>query len=185
MLRLTRPQDLSEEERVLTMNRPATQMREATLRAASTADLTAIESLLVASGLPTAGVADALNGFLVAESAGSKQIVGVVGVEVCCSEYALLRSTAVDPAWRGTGLGKRLVERAIAEAESRGIRAMYLLTTTAERYFPSFGFVKATREAVPDEVKQSVEFREACPATATVMSLELADRSRAVPASTG
>lgn len=163
------------------MNRSVTQTREATLRPASTADLPAIESLLVASGLPTAGVADGLGGFLVAESADAKQIVGVVGVEVCCSEYALLRSTAVDPAWRGTGLGKRLVERAIAAAESRGTRAMYLLTTTAERYFPSFGFVKTTRDAVPDEVKQSVEFREACPASATVMSLDLTDGSRAVP----
>ena len=61
----------------------------------------------------------------------------------------------------------------IAEAESRGIKALYLLTTTAERYFPSFGFVTPSRERVPDEVKQSVEFREACPASATVMALEL------------
>lgn len=154
------------------MNRSNTRLGEATLRPAVAADLPAIEDLLVASGLPTAGVAEALEGFLVAESA-PEQIVGVVGVEACCSEYALLRSTAVDPAWRGTGLGKRLVERAIAEAESRGMRALYLLTTTAERYFPSFGFVKTTRDAVPDEVRQSVEFREACPATATVMALNL------------
>jgi amino-acid N-acetyltransferase len=147
-----------------------------TVRVARSADLPAIERLLVASGLPIAGVVDALGGFLVAESDGSREIVGVVGVEACCREYALLRSTAVDPAWRGTGLGKRLVERAIAEAESRGVKAMYLLTTTAERYFPSFGFVKTTRDTVPHDVKQSVEFREACPATATVMSLDLADR---------
>ncbi|MGQ0713647.1 MAG: arsenic resistance N-acetyltransferase ArsN2 [Gemmatimonadaceae bacterium] len=168
----------------MTINRPARQVSEATLRAAKSADLPAIEHLLVASALPTAGVAEALDGFLVAESAGSKEIVGVAGVEACSSEYALLRSTAVDPAWRGTGLGKRLVERAIADAESRGMRAMYLLTTTAERYFPTFGFVKTRRDAVPDEVKQSVEFREACPATATVMSLNLADRSQAEAAST-
>jgi amino-acid N-acetyltransferase len=54
------------------------------------------------------------------------------------------------------------------------MKALYLLTTTAERYFPSFGFVKTTRESVPDEIKTSVEFREACPASATVMALELA-----------
>ena len=29
------------------------------------------------------------------------------------------------------------------------------------------------RDAVPDEVKQSVEFREACPSSATVMALAL------------
>ena len=144
----------------------------AALRAATETDLPAIERLLASSGLPTAGVGEALRGFVVAES--NREIVGVVGLEMCCDEYALLRSTAVAPDWRGTGLGRRLVTHAIAEAESRGIKALYLLTTTAERYFPSFGFVKTQRDAVPDEVKQSVEFREACPASATVMTLELA-----------
>jgi amino-acid N-acetyltransferase len=149
-----------------------TDTREAALRVATDADLPAIQQLLAASGLPTSGVAGALRGFVVAES--NKEIVGVVGLERCCEEYALLRSTAVAPDWRGTGLGRRLVTHAIAEAESRGIKALYLLTTTAERYFPSFGFVRTQRDAVPDEVKQSVEFREACPASATVMTLELA-----------
>ena len=147
--------------------------REALLRPAAMSDLPAIERLLVSSGLPTAGVAESIDGFVVAESERDDGIVGVVGLELCCADYALLRSTAVEPEWRGTGLGRRLVMHAIAEAESRGIRALYLLTTTAERYFPSFGFVKTQRDAVPDEVKQSVEFREACPATATVMTLQL------------
>ena len=145
----------------------------AALRVATTTDLPAIERLLASSGLPTTGVAEALRGFVVAESDSDKRIVGVVGLEHCCDEYALLRSTAVDPEWRGTGLGRRLVTHAIADAESRGIKALYLLTTTAERYFPTFGFVKTERDVVPAEVKRSVEFREACPASATVMSLEL------------
>ena len=151
-----------------------TDTRDAALRVATDSDLPAIERLLASSGLPTAGVAEALRGFVVAESEPDKRIVGVIGLELCCDEYALLRSTAVAPDWRGTGLGRRLVTHVIAEAESRGIKALYLLTTTAERYFPSFGFVKTQREAVPDEVQQSVEFREACPASATVMALELA-----------
>ena len=148
-----------------------TDTRDAALRVASNADLPAIERLLTSSGLPTAGVAEALRGFIVAES--NQEIVGVAGLELCCNEYALLRSTAVDPEWRGAGLGRRLVTHVIAEAESRGIKALYLLTTTAERYFPSFGFVTTRRDAVPDEIKQSVEFREACPASATVMTLDL------------
>ena len=36
--------------------------------------------------------------------------------------------------------GRALVTRMISDAEARGIHALYLLTTTAERYFPSFGF---------------------------------------------
>ena len=116
------------------------------IRRATATDLTRIEQLLVASGLPTAGVAEALCSFLVAEHDGA--LVGVVGVEQC-GEHGLLRSTAVDPAWRSRGLGRQLVERAIAEAEAKGVKALYLLTTTAERYFPCFGFTLTTRDAVP------------------------------------
>jgi N-acetylglutamate synthase-like GNAT family acetyltransferase len=138
-----------------------------TLRHATDADLAQITELLTASDLPTVGVAEALDGFVVADE--GKKIVGVVGVETCCDRYALLRSTAVSPSWRGRGLGRRLVERAVSEAEGRGIDALYLLTTTAETYFPSFGFSTVTRDQVPDEVKASDEFRSACPASATVM----------------
>jgi amino-acid N-acetyltransferase len=158
----------------MSMAPKTTEAREATLRAATRKDLPAIERLLVSSGLPTAGVAESLSNFIVAESEDDKRVVGVAGLECCSERYALLRSTAVEPAWRGTGLGRRLVTHLIAEAESRGTKALYLLTTTAERYFPSFGFVKTTRETVPDEIRGSVEFREACPSSATVMALKLA-----------
>lgn len=142
----------------------------ATLRAAVSEDLDAVERLLVQSGLPTVGVGEALCSFIVAESEG--RLVGVVGLEICC-EYALLRSTAVAPEWRDRGLGRRLVERIIAEAEARNICALYLLTTTAERYFPSFGFAKTTRDDVPASVRATGEFQGACPSSATVMCLAL------------
>ena len=144
-----------------------------TLRPARNEDLAAVEQLLTASGLPADGVADALCTFIVAES--DEQIVGVVGLEICC-EHALLRSTAVAPEWRDRGLGRQLVERIIAEAEARNISALYLLTTTAERYFPTFGFVKTTRDAVPEPVQRTGEFVSACPASATVMCLTLRNR---------
>jgi amino-acid N-acetyltransferase len=143
------------------------------IRSATSADLAGITALLEASSLPTVGVADSLDGFLVGEEDG--HIVGVVGIEACCHEYALLRSTAVAPEWRGRGLGRRLVEQAIANAEAQGVQALYLLTTTAERYFPSFGFSQVSRDDVPSEVRATEEFREACPASATVMAKRLAD----------
>jgi amino-acid N-acetyltransferase len=141
------------------------------IRPASSNDLPRIEALLTASGLPTAGVEQSIDGFLVAEHDGA--LVGVVGLEQCCREYGLLRSTAVAPEWQGRGVGRRLVERAIAEAESRGTKALYLLTLSAERYFPSFGFVETTRDTVPDQVRATEEFSSICPASSTVMSLEL------------
>lgn len=151
------------------------------MRAATAGDLPQIERLLTSSALPMAGVRESLQDFLVAEHDG--MIVGVVGLEACCAEYALLRSTAVDPEWRGRGLGRMLVERAIADAEARGVHALWLLTTTAERYFPSFGFVSAKREDAPAEVRASVEFTSACPASAAVMTLPL-PRGAGPPAST-
>lgn len=136
------------------------------IRRASSADLSRIETLLAANDLPTVGVAGALDGFLVAEQ--ESVLAGVAGVEAC-GEYGLLRSTAVSPEWRGQGFARRLVERAIAESEAAGVTALYLLTTTAERYFSAFGFATTTRDAVPDAVRATAEFQGACPASATVM----------------
>lgn len=141
----------------------------AALRPAVAGDLAAVERLLAASGLPLDGVRDALSTFVVAEA--GHDIVGVAGLELCC-DNALLRSVAVADDWREKGLGRALVSRVISDAESRGIHALYLLTTTAERYFPNFGFRRITRDEVPDDVKATQEFQSACPASATVMCRE-------------
>lgn len=144
-----------------------------TIRRATAADASAVEALLTASHLPLDGVREALGCFFVAHDDG--RLVGVAGIEECGvrGEHALLRSVAVDPAWRSRGLGRTLVSRAIALAESRGAKALYLLTTTAEHYFPGFGFSSTSRDAVPDDVRSTAEFRGACPASATVMVRQL------------
>ena len=147
----------------------------AALRPARSSDLPAIERLLTDAGLPLAGVAEALDAFTVAENDG--ELVGVAGLEVCRGN-ALLRSVAVVPGWRSRGLGRTLVTRVIEDAAARGLSGLFLLTTTAERYFPSFGFRQITRDQAPEDVRSTEEFRSACPASATVMSLDLARRER-------
>ena len=149
-----------------------------TLRRAAASDLAAVERLLAESDLPTAGVAE-----LFAERAGDfvvaddpergGELAAVAGLEVCCDD-ALLRSVAVRPEWRARGLGRELVRRVVCDAEARGLRALYLLTMTAEHYFPRFGFAPVPRDAVPAEIRDSVEFRSACPATAVAMARPLA-----------
>jgi amino-acid N-acetyltransferase len=136
------------------------------LRAATADDLPAIERLLTDAHLPVDGVAGSLPTFVVAEHAGT--VVGAAGLELCSSD-ALLRSVVVAPAWQSRGLGRALVTRVIAEAEARQLHALYLLTTTAEHYFPAFGFERTTRDAVPADVRATSEFQTACPASATVM----------------
>jgi amino-acid N-acetyltransferase len=55
-----------------------------------------------------------------------------------------------------------------------GINALYLLTMTAEHYFPRFGFETISRDAVPSDIAGTLEFQRACPASATVMARQLA-----------
>jgi amino-acid N-acetyltransferase len=62
-----------------------------------------------------------------------------------------------------------LTDAAIRLAQDLQLPALYLLTTTAERYFPTFGFEPITRADVPATVQTSVEFTAACPSSATVM----------------
>jgi N-acetylglutamate synthase-like GNAT family acetyltransferase len=135
-------------------------------RNAKQSDFPAVEKLLKTNGLPVEGVKENFASFIVAEH--GDRIVGAVGLELYDS-MALLRSAVVAAADRGTGVGRRLVEQILEFAERTGVDEIYLLTTTAEEYFPRFGFVRTTRAAVPAAVKTSAEFRGACPDTAIVM----------------
>jgi amino-acid N-acetyltransferase len=137
-----------------------------TLRTAEAGDLPAVLDLLGRSQLPSSGVAEALPHFVIAENEG--QLVGVVGLEIY-GESALLRSLAVEESWRGSGVGRTLIERALWATRERGIKDVFLLTTTAERYFPRFGFACVSRDSVAEAVRGSAEFRGACPASAVVM----------------
>lgn len=137
-----------------------------TVRQAGGGDLARIQELLTAASLPTAGLQDAMAHAFVAVD--GTRTVGVAALERH-GAYAMLRSVAIEESHRGHGLGRQLVEAALGEAERLGLSAVYLLTTTAERYFPSFGFVPIDRSAVPEIVQRSIEFRSACPATATAM----------------
>jgi amino-acid N-acetyltransferase len=146
-----------------------------TLRAGAPADLPAVRALLADGGLPDAGLdalfADHAGDFVLAEAGGA--LVGVAGLEVCRDD-ALLRSVAVRPEWRAHGVGRELVKALVGVAEARGLRALYLLTTTAERYFPRFGFERVERGAVPPAIADTLEFRGACPASAVAMARPVA-----------
>jgi amino-acid N-acetyltransferase len=136
------------------------------IRRAACDDAAGIVRLLEESRLPTAGAADHLATMVVAER--GDRIVGSAGLEIY-ADGALLRSVAVAPELQGTGLGRDLTERAIQLARELKMPAIYLLTTTAAKYFPKFGFEEISRGEVPRVVQSSVEFTSACPSSATVM----------------
>jgi amino-acid N-acetyltransferase len=133
---------------------------------AHSSDAAALRALLEEHQLPIAGLSDHLQTTLVAKLRGA--VVGSAGLEVY-TDGALLRSVAVTRGHQGQHLGRDLTAAAIELARTMGTPAIYLLTTTAERYFPKFGFERIQRSDVPSSVQASVEFTSACPVSAVVM----------------
>jgi amino-acid N-acetyltransferase len=129
-------------------------------------DVEAVLQLLAQQRLPLDGLRDHLATTLVARQSG--RIVGTAALEVY-PDGALLRSVAVAEPWQGHGFGHELTDAAIRLAQELHVPAIYLLTTTAERYFPKFGFERIARAQVPTTVQASVEFTSACPSSAAVM----------------
>lgn len=138
----------------------------ATIDRARSSDVPSILRLLEQEGLPLDGVREIGDGMVVARDA--QRVVGAAGLEFYAAG-ALLRSVVVDARAQGQGIGRRLTEAAMALARERGASSVFLLTTTAERFFPQFGFERITRDDVPASVRASVEFTSACPASAVVM----------------
>jgi len=141
-----------------------------TLERAGVDDGPGILRLLEANGLPLDGVLEHLTTALVARV--DSRIVGCAALEIY-TDGALLRSVAVDSAFTRHAIGTRLTTSALELARSAGVPAVYLLTTTADGFFPRFGFGRIARDEVPAGIRSSVEFQSACPASATVMRLTL------------
>jgi amino-acid N-acetyltransferase len=140
--------------------------------AARPEDFAALVRLLDDAGLPHADLAPAhLAHFLVLREGDA--ITGVVGMEAR-GDAGLLRSLAVAADRRGGGAATRLVDALEARARAAGIRALYLLTTTAETFFARRGYAPADRATVPDAILATEEFRSLCPSTAACMAKALA-----------
>lgn len=136
------------------------------IRSARPEELPDLYRLLDISGLPAAGVEEHFPNYLVAEA--DQHPVGVVGLEVY-GPVGLLRSLAVDPTQQGRGIGDALVRAVLEKAREKRLEAIYLLTTTAEAYFPRFGFEPIARERVDPRLHASRELQGACPQSARCM----------------
>ncbi|WP_345462392.1 arsenic resistance N-acetyltransferase ArsN2 [Deinococcus carri] len=143
-------------------------------RKAVSADLPRIEALLMALNLPVAGVAEYLEGMRVAEQDAS--LLGVAGLETH-GRVGLLRSVAALPSARRQGVAARLVGEVLDQARHLDLEEVYLLTTTAEGYFPRFGFAAVPRSVAPPALLASREFQDACPQSAALMHLPLQENA--------
>jgi amino-acid N-acetyltransferase len=130
-----------------------------------------IVGLLEGSSLPTSDLTDQdMADFFYVGAADAP--VGIVGLQFYGSN-ALLRSLVVTSEHRTRGLGQRLVAHAEQHARERGAATVYLLTTTAEAFFRSRGYVVTPRESAPSAIRSTPEFAGLCPASSAFLSKRL------------
>ena len=137
-------------------------------RAPRHADVT---RLLESASLPTSDLsATDMKDFFYAGTAAAP--IGIVGLQFYGSD-ALLRSLVVMSTQRKQGLGQRLVEQAEQHARERGANMIYLLTTTAEAFFRSRGYIVTARDSAPQAIRSTPEFAALCPASSAFLSKRL------------
>ncbi|KXB32518.1 hypothetical protein AT959_02200 [Dechloromonas denitrificans] len=146
---------------------------EVLIRLAKTGDLEAIRQLLSNCQLPTSDLSKGkLECFFVAIQEG--KVLGVSGLERSGDE-ALLRSVAVLPSERGTGLGKRLVFACRELAKAWGLQAIYLIPNDADAhaFFLHLGCTEVSRAVVPEALRILSEFTHLCPQTHPCLRMAL------------
>jgi amino-acid N-acetyltransferase len=130
-------------------------------------DREAVAALLARCGLPHEDIGPHLAHFTVARDEG--RLIGVIGLEVH-GQDGLLRSLAVAEEHRGEGIARRLYASLLGRARAAGVTRLFLLTTTAQGFFEMLGFRAVDREAVPEALRATEEFRALCPRSATCMA---------------
>jgi len=146
-----------------------------TLRAATAADAEIVRELLMRSALPVTDLDSARPQFVVATREG--QVIGTGALERF-GDVALLRSVAVESQWRGSGVGRVIVEELERRASAQGLRELILLTLTAREFFERLGYLTRDRAQVPPAALASEEFRSLCPAAAVCMAKRISIRAK-------
>ncbi len=126
---------------------------------------------LAAEGLPIEDIeAEGKDFFAFRNRAGA--LVGFAGMEIFGTE-ALLRSLVVLPPVRERTYGTAIALWMTAEAARRGVRRLFLLTTTAAPFFAKLGFRRVDRKEVPAAIASTAEFSRLCPSSAVLMTKSL------------
>ena len=136
------------------------------IQQATEKDLDAIKKLLDDNNLPTTDIhQDNIQLFI---GLIDDKIMSVIGLEKY-KNVGLLRSLAVTDLFKNQQVGSRLIRHIVDLCASEHIDKIYLLTTTADKYFVKFGFTKIERMEAPDILKQTREFKDICPVSAVLM----------------
>ncbi|MBW2553760.1 MAG: N-acetyltransferase [Deltaproteobacteria bacterium] len=80
-----------------------------------------------------------------------KTIIGTCAVHITWEDLAEIRSLAVKEEFTKRGIGRKLVERCIAEARELGIHRVFVLTYERE-FFEKVGFHLVDKSSLPHKI---------------------------------
>lgn len=85
--------------------------------------------------------------------ADGERVAGCLALERYSADLAEIRSVAVDPEWRGRGLGARLLRAGMLEARRRGYARVFAVTRSPE-FFLRRGFQAIGRHALAEKIER-------------------------------
>ncbi|MGE1063453.1 arsenite methyltransferase [Megasphaera paucivorans] len=144
------------------------------IKIAEQKDFPQIYNLLEHSGLPVSGVSDDTGKYYIAQGTS---IMGVLGFEIY-NDVALLRSLAVCPKFKKSGIASKLIQYVLNILREQRCKGVYLLTNTAETYLSRYDFISISRDAVPVDILETSSLGNICPKTSTCMYLNLSKEKK-------
>ncbi|UYQ63614.1 amino-acid N-acetyltransferase [Streptomyces peucetius] len=126
-----------------------------TVRRARTGDVPDVRRLVdpyVGEGIlldkATVTLYEAIQEFWVAERDEDGLVVGCGALHVMWEDLAEVRTLAVDPAFKGHGIGHLVLEKLVATARRLGVRRVFCLTFEVD-FFSRHGFVEIGETQTP------------------------------------
>ncbi|MEU9013794.1 amino-acid N-acetyltransferase [Streptomyces sp. NPDC048479] len=129
-----------------------------TVRRARTSDVPSVRRLVdpyVSEGIlldkATVTLYEAIQEFWVAERDEDAQVVGCGALHVIWEDLAEVRTLAVDPVFKGTGIGHHVLDKLLQTARRLGVRKVFCLTFEVD-FFGKHGFVEIGETPVDGDV---------------------------------
>lgn len=129
-----------------------------TVRRARTSDVPEVRRLVdpyVSEGIlldkATVTLYEAIQEFWVAERDDDARVVGCGALHVMWEDLAEVRTLAVDPAFKGTGIGHHVLDKLLRTARWLGVRKVFCLTFEVD-FFGKHGFVEIGETPVDTDV---------------------------------
>ncbi|GAA3615086.1 amino-acid N-acetyltransferase [Streptomyces chitinivorans] len=137
---------------------PANPVSEVTVRRARTSDVRTVRRLIDAYARDrilldkaTVTLYEDIQEFWVAERDHDGEVVACGALHVMWEDLAEVRTLAVDPALRGTGVGHLVLEKLLQTARWLGVRRIFCLTFEVD-FFARHGFTEIGETPVDGDV---------------------------------